>query len=113
MAPTGAKRAEDRSMAEIFTDLWHLVRDYAKQETLDPLKTIWRFLAFGIPGALFLGLGTLFGVLAILRGLQMNDRLQGSFTWVPYLVAFVVCAVAATIAAKAISSFAKSEETRS
>ncbi len=110
MAPTGAKQAENKGMGEIVTDLWQLIRDYGKQETLDPLKSIGRFLVRGIPGALLLGVGILFAALAILRGLQTNKHLQGSLTWIPYLIAFIVCAAVTAGAAKAITSATKSDK---
>ena len=48
MAPTGAERQQDKGTGEVIGDLWQLVRDYAKQETIDPLKSIGRFLGFGL-----------------------------------------------------------------
>ena len=105
MAPTGAKKAEPKSTGEIAGDLWKLVREYAKQETIDPLKSIGRFLAWGIGGGLVLALGILFGLLALLRGLQTEtgEHLTGSWTWVPYLVTLVVAIGAAALAARAIT----------
>ncbi len=113
MAPTGAKQGQDKGISEIGTDLWMLVRDYAKQETIDPLKSIGRFLAYGVAGALLLGMGIFFATLAILRGLQTNEHLQGSFTWVPYLLAFIMCAVVAAVAARTITKATKSAKARS
>lgn len=105
MAPTGAKKAEQKSTGEIAGDLWTLVRDYAKQETIDPLKSIGRFLGWGIAGGLVLSLGIMFGLLALLRALQTEtgEHLTGSWNWVPYLVTLVVAIVAAALAARAIT----------
>jgi len=104
VAPTGAERQQDKGTGEVIGDLWQLVRDYAKQETIDPLKSIGRFLGFGLAGAALLGLGVLFGALAILRGLQSetDDSLTGSLTWVPYVVAFVVSILIVALAVRAI-----------
>ncbi|QXC62049.1 hypothetical protein KSP35_04345 [Aquihabitans sp. G128] len=115
MAPTGAKKSEEKGTAEVIADLWQLVKDYAKQETVDPLKSIGRFLAYGVPGALLLGLGVLFAALAILRGLQTETgpHLTGSWNWVPYAVALVVSAVVIALAVKAISKPSKSAKARS
>ena len=87
MAPTGVKDSNDKGTGEVVKDLWQLVRDYAKQETIDPFKAIGRFLAFGMAGAVVLSLGVLFAVLAILRSLQTetDEHLTGSLTWVPYV----------------------------
>ena len=105
MAPAGAKKADDKGTAEVVADLWQLVKDYAKQETVDPLKSIGRFLGFGLGGAILAGLGVLFGALAILRALQTEtgDRLTGSLTWVPYLVAFLVTAIIVAVSVRAIT----------
>ena len=104
MAPNGAK-VEEKGTGDAVADVWQLVRDYAKQETIDPLKSIGRFLGWGIPGAVFLGLGLLFATLAILRGLQTETgaHLTGSLDVVPYVVAFVVTALVAALAARAIT----------
>ena len=69
MAPPGASQTQQKGTGEILTDLWELIKSYAKQETVDPLKSIGRFLMWGLPGAILLTLGLLFGSLAILRGL--------------------------------------------
>ncbi len=105
MAPAGAKKAEEKGTAEVVADLWQLVRDYAKQETVDPLKSIGRFLGFGVGGAVLAGLGVLFAALAILRALQTQtgEHLTGSLSWVPYLVAFLVTAVIVAVSARAIT----------
>ncbi|UDY36406.1 hypothetical protein [Dermatobacter hominis] len=84
------------------TELKDLVVAYAKQETVDPLKTLKRYLSFGISGALLIGVGLCFGLLALLRGLQeielFNDPLEvdgGTWSWAPYAITGVVGAVLA------------------
>lgn len=111
MAPNGAKN-EQKSTGEAAGDLWQLVRDYAKQETIDPLKTIGRFLGWGIPGAIFLSLGLLFATLAMLRGLQTEtgDSLTGSLDVIPYVVALFVTAVVTVLAARAITKPNRTED---
>lgn len=105
MAPLGAKKAEQKGTGEIVGDLWILVRDYTKQETVDPLKSIGRFLGYGLAGSLLLGLGLLFGSLALLRGLQTETgaHLTGSWTWLPYFVTLVVAVIAVLLAVRAIT----------
>ncbi len=104
MAPTGAKHKQDQGPAEIVGDIWQLIRDYAKQETLEPLKAIGSFLKWGLPGAVLLSMGLLFGTLAILRGLQTEtgQHLTGSWTWLPYAAALLFAALTAALAAMAI-----------
>jgi hypothetical protein len=93
VAPSGANNQQDKSTSDVIADLWQLVRDYAKQETIDPLKSIGRYLKLGLGGAVLLTLGLVFGVLAILRVLQQETgaHLTGSWNFVPYLVATVFC----------------------
>lgn len=86
-------------MREVISDLWILVRDYAKQETVDPIKMLGGFLAWGLAGSLALCLGLGFGALAIIRALQTGtgDHLTGSLTWVPYAAGLLFTGLAAGI----------------
>lgn len=100
-------------MREVLNDLWILIRDYAKQETVDPLMRLKRFFAWGFGGAVALTMGLGFGALAIIRCLQTQtgDALTGSLDWVPYLVAIVFTAVTATLCAWWIKRPFREEET--
>ena len=77
-------------------ELFALLRNYAKQETLDPLKTAARYLALGIAGAIFMSLGVLFLLMAGLRALQTEtgSTFTGSWTWAPYAIVIVGAFVA-------------------
>jgi hypothetical protein len=78
----------DKSAAAQLTELKSLVVGYARQETVDPLKTLGRYLGFGLAGSLSLGLGLSLLILALLRGLQQVSALQDpTWTWVPHLSA--------------------------
>ena len=82
-------------------ELVQLVKDYARQETLGPLKGARRWIGFGILGALLIGGGTAFVSLAVLRMIQ--SEWPGTFAgrWMsllPYLFAFLACLVVAAIA---------------
>ncbi len=66
--------------------------DYAKQETVEPLKTLGGYLAWGIAGALMMFLGLFFFGIGTLRLLQSEAELDGN-SWlslVSYLVAILV-----------------------
>jgi hypothetical protein len=104
VAPQGANN-QQKGTGETVGDLWQLVRDYAKQETIDPLKSILGFLKWGLPGAILLTTGLGFGALAILRGLQTDtgDSLTGGKSFIPYLAAFLFVAIAAALCARAIT----------
>ena len=62
---------------------------YAKQETIDPLKDLGRYLAWGIGGAVAIFVGVLFLSLGLLRGLQRLepfDAEDGLLTTLPYVI---------------------------
>jgi len=79
---TGDRKAPAQHVAE----LKELVVGYAKQETIDPLKTLGRYLGAGIGGAVLVGIGSWFLLLALLRGLQSLDAFDGSgaMSLIPY-----------------------------
>jgi hypothetical protein len=88
----------DESLPTLAKDLWQMVRDYAKQETLDPLKGILRFVGIGLLGAVLTSVGLVTLSVAGVRAIQAEtgDRLTGGWSWVPYggvLVAVVLTAV--------------------
>ena len=84
------KRADDQ-----ISDLVQLVKDYARQETLGPLRGWGRYLAFGALGALVLGIGLVVSLLGLLRLLQTEtDAFAGpNSSIVAYLVTLVACFV--------------------
>ena len=95
--PTGrpwSKQPAPKGAATQIAELKTLVVGYAKQETVDPLKTLGRYLGFGLAGSLTLGLGLSLLLLALLRGLQKVPALQDpTWNWVPYLAAGVAGAL--------------------
>ena len=111
MAPIGGSN-QDKGPMEIVNDLWALTRDYAKQETIDPLKSLGRFFGYGLAGSLLSALGLVFGAVAILRLLQTQtgEHLSGSWNFVPYVVALVFTVVCAGLAAYAIKKPVRNQE---
>lgn len=103
---TEPRRAGDKSLPTLAGELWQLVRTYLKQETVDPLKGLLRFVGFGIAGSSLLGLGLLLWSLALLRALQTETgtRLTGNLSWAPYVITLLVCTVVAGLAVRAIGS---------
>jgi hypothetical protein len=98
--------AEPKSIPEVATELWALTKDYARQETIDPLKGVGRYLGYGAGGALLLALAVIMLMLSGLRALQTEtgDALDGSLSWLPYVI---VLTVAALLVAWAVSRIAK------
>ena len=69
-------------------DFFQLVLDYAKQETLGPLKSLGRFVAYGVAGSMAITLGAVLLLLAVLRALQTEtgSTFTGNLSWLPYLI---------------------------
>ncbi len=70
-------------------ELQKLLVGYAKQETVEPLLTLAKYLAFGIAGAVLTFLGVMFLGLGVLRLLQSETGTAldgvGFLSLVPYL----------------------------
>jgi hypothetical protein len=83
---------------ETIRELRELVVEYAKQETIEPLLALRKYVGFGLLGGLLLGMGSLFLEIGILRLLQeqTGTSLTGNWSWVPY---FVVIITSLTVAA--------------
>jgi hypothetical protein len=73
-------------------DAFQLTVDYLKQETIEPLKGLGRFLYMGIAGSFFLAFGLLLILLGVLRLLQTETgtTLTGDWSWVPYAAVFLL-----------------------
>lgn len=82
-------------------ELVELVVDYAKQETLGPLRGLARFVAFGLAGSVFLAIGLSVMLLGGLRALQTETgtTFSGNLTWLPYLVTAAAAVLVAATAA--------------
>jgi hypothetical protein len=100
--------ASSKSVPEIASELFELTKTYARQETVDPLKGVGRYLAFGVSGALALGIGVILLMLAGLRALQTETgtTFTGNWSWVPYLI---VLAVAGALIALAVTRITKKQ----
>ncbi len=91
-----------------------LVKAYAKQETLGPLKGAGRWLAMGAIGAALLGLGLALLILGLLRLLQAEwtRSATGSLSWLAYLIVLVVCVALAVLAITRINRDRLNKETK-
>lgn len=90
-----ARAGEDRSPKESANEVWSLVRDYAKQETVEPLKGLLAYAKWGLLGALLVGIGIVELMIAVLRGVQVEAGgvVDGRWSFVPYLVTLLVAGV--------------------
>jgi hypothetical protein len=82
-----------------------LIVDYIKQETLDPVKGLGRYVVFGVLGAVALSIGLVVLTVGLLRLLQgeTGSTFTGNLSWVPYVICTVVVILIAFLAVKAIS----------
>jgi hypothetical protein len=89
-----------KSVPEVATELWALTKDYAKQETIEPLKGVGRYVAFGFAGAFLGALGVAMLLLALLRALQTEtgSTFTGNLSWAPYLIVLAVGALLIVLA---------------
>ncbi len=73
-------------------DAFQLTVDYLKQETVEPLRGLGRFLYMGIAGSFFMAGGLLLILLGVLRLLQTETgtALTGDWSWVPYAAVVVL-----------------------
>jgi hypothetical protein len=95
-----------KSVPEIASELFELTKSYARQETIDPLKGIGRYLALGVAGALALGIGVILLILSGLRALQTEtgSTFTGNWSWLPYVIVLVVATLLVVLAISRISN---------
>lgn len=72
-------------------DFFDLVKAYAKQETLDPLKGVGRWIGVGVAGSVLVMIGSIPLILALLRALQTETgtSFTGNLSWIPYVITLV------------------------
>lgn len=102
--PTGSA-GETRALPELFAELWDLVKAYLRQETVDPLKGIGRYVAFGVLGAFLVGIGAVELAVGGLRILQSetDTTFTGNLTWAPYAIVLGALVIGAALALSAAS----------
>jgi Putative Actinobacterial Holin-X, holin superfamily III len=105
---------QDRGISQVALELKDLTVAYAKQETVEPIKLLGRYIALGIAGSLLIGIGLILLTFAGVRALQTETgtALTGNWSWVPYLAAIVFLAIVMAIFARVISRQPKSQRKR-
>ncbi|HEV2311155.1 MAG TPA: hypothetical protein VGU73_11595 [Acidimicrobiia bacterium] len=98
-AADATKDAGPTSLPQLILELRDLVLAYFRQETLDPLKSLGRYVLFGIGGALLLGTGVMLLAVGVLRLLQAEtgSTFQGDWSWSPYGIVVVTLIAGAAI----------------
>lgn len=87
--PSWRKILRGASLRRDIDEVKDLVVRYIKEETLQPLKDVARFAAFGAIGSVFVGFGAVMLLVGLLRFLQQFRVLDGSLSWLPYLIVAV------------------------
>jgi hypothetical protein len=105
--PSGSDR---QGVSELGRGVWDLVVGYLKQETLEPVKSLGRYVAFGTAGSIVGGIGLILVILAVLRVLQEDtgSTFAGAHSWMPYAVCAVLALVVVAMAALRIVRPARS-----
>lgn|SRR5579875_3098707 len=72
-------------------ELVGLIKAYALEQTVGPLKRAARTLAFGSAAAVMLGIAAALSLIALLRALQTETGtvFSGEWNWAPYLLTAV------------------------
>jgi hypothetical protein len=83
-----------KPVGTLLNELAGMVVAYFRQETVDPVRSIGRYLAYGFAGAVFLSFGAGMVALTVVRLLQVETgrHLTGNWTWVPYGGGLIVVA---------------------
>jgi hypothetical protein len=79
------------ALPELILELRELVIAYFRQEAVDPIKSLGRYILFGVAGALLSGLGVVLLGVGALRVLQVEtgSTFTGDWSWAPYGIVFV------------------------
>lgn len=100
-----SSQKDSKRLPDDLSELVRLVLAYAKQETIEPVRTQLRHLGRGLAGALLLAVGTVLLALGFVRALQVElgarsastavfgagGHLSGDLSWVPYMAGAVLC----------------------
>ena len=114
---TGSTGGRQRplSTSDQFNETVQLVKTYALQETVDPLKTAGKWIGFGVIGAVLIGFATALLTLGLLRLVQTEwpGTFGGRWTsLLPYLFAFLLCVLVASLAFSRINKQPLTKEKR-
>lgn len=95
-----------KSTGNTVGELWDLLKTYARQQTVDPVKALGRFVAYGLLGSLLIGIGITELAVAALRVLQVeaDDVFDGNWSTIPYLIALVIVSGLTVLALKRIKA---------
>jgi hypothetical protein len=98
-SPSPSSSNQAAPLPQVMKELWELIVEYFKQETVVPLQQLGRYVTFGLLGALLLGVGVLFLSTSALRALQTEtgSTFTGNWSWAPYMIVTVAVVLGGTI----------------
>ena len=101
-----------KSVPTLLSELWQMIVAYFKQEAIEPIKLLVRFVGFGVAGSLFLAIGLTLLTLAGLRALQTETgtTFAGNWSWAPYGITLVGSAIVAGLFGRAIAAKQRESE---
>jgi hypothetical protein len=90
-----------KSVSTLLNELVSLIVAYAREQTVDPIRSLGRYVMFGLAGAFLIAIGGGLATLATVRLIQAETgkHLTGSLTWAPYTGGVIVAGVGAGWAA--------------
>jgi hypothetical protein len=88
-------KSDDQDLPTLVSELRDLVVRYAKQEALDPILALKRYVGWGLAGAVLLAVGLPLLLLGALRAIELetSPHLGGNLSWIPYFAVTVVSGV--------------------
>ena len=73
-------------------ELYDLVVNYARQQTIDPIRGIGRWLIFGLIAAVLMSIGLVLGMLGVLRLIQITAIGESNgWSWMGYFITIIAC----------------------
>jgi hypothetical protein len=86
-------------------DALGLTVQYIRQETLEPLQGIGRYVLYGVAGSVCIAFGVVLLLISVLRLLQTETgAFHGNLSWIPYLIVTILGAAIVGVAAWRITA---------
>ena len=87
------------------TEVVDLLKAYARQELLGPLRGAGRWLSMGVLGSVALVVGLTLLLLSLLRALQTEtgSTFTGNLSWIPYVIAVVALSAVLTVVLRQVT----------
>jgi hypothetical protein len=85
---------------ETVRELRELVIAYVKQEAVDPIKGMGKYVGFGVGGSLLLGFAAVcleIGLLRLLQDEWLASWTDTNWSWVAYVIVVVISAAVAAL----------------